>query len=65
MVALCHAIETVPGLGNLIDFEAALECGDDPTLNLWLIILGEEAFVFWGETETPAEAPENAGEATG
>ncbi|MBB4087086.1 hypothetical protein [Sphingomonas carotinifaciens] len=65
MVALGQAVETVPGLADLIDFEAALERGDDPTLNLRPFILGEETFVTWDKKETPDEVPANAGEATG
>lgn len=60
-----YAVETVPGLPDLIKFEEAIRCGDDPTLNLRKFMLGENEFVEWGppppqqvtDKEAEASAP--------
>jgi hypothetical protein len=47
MEQLGHAVETVPGLVDLIKFEEAIGRGEDPIFNLERFVLGEAEFVDW------------------
>src|SRR3954466_14968028 len=47
MEQLGHAVETVPGLVDLIKFEDAIGRGEDPIFNLERFVLGETEFVDW------------------
>lgn len=54
---LGRAVETVPGLAPLIEFEQAIERGEDPVLNLGRFVLGEAEFI--GAASTASHRPES------
>ena len=54
---LAHAVETVPGLPDLIKFEEAIARGEDPVLNLRRFILAEEDFVAWNASGDDVPPP--------
>lgn len=47
LAELAHAVETVPGLADLVRYEAAIVRGEDPLLSLRKFIFGEAEFVDW------------------
>lgn len=47
LAELAHAIETVPGLMDLIKFEEAIGRGENPKLNLMRFVLAEQEFIDW------------------
>jgi hypothetical protein len=48
---LAYAVETVPGLADLIKFEEAIARGEDPVLNLRKFVLAEQGFINWMITD--------------
>lgn len=54
---LGRAVETVPGLAPLIEFEQAIERGEDPVLNLSRFVLGEAEFI--GAASTASDRPQS------
>lgn len=55
LAELALAVETVPGLTDLIKFEEAIARGEDPVLNLRRFVLVEQEFVDWkvSDDDTP------------
>jgi hypothetical protein len=45
LTELAHAVETVPGLTELIKFEEAIGRGENPKLNLMRFVLAEQEFI--------------------
>lgn len=56
LTELGHAVETVPGLADLVRFEDAITRGENPVLHLNKFVLGEQEFVDWDKTNDNASA---------
>jgi len=54
LAELSHAVETVPGLPDLIKYEAAIRQGENPRLDLRRFLLGEAEFVTRDSFTDPA-----------
>jgi hypothetical protein len=54
LAELAQAVETVPGLADLVRFEEAITRGEDPVLDLRKFILRESEFAVWDKAEAIA-----------
>lgn len=59
LAEIAHAVETVPGLPDLVRFEEAIVRGEDPLLDLRKFILREAEFITWNRSESDGPAGDN------
>lgn len=57
LTELGYAVETVPGVAELVRFEEVIARGEDPVLHLSKFVLGEQEFVDWGKAKADSASP--------